>query len=252
MTFVGLRRRAGVGHETRMPRPARTDLADHFYHIFNRANGLGLLFEEASYYREFLHIVGESAEETRMRVLAYCAMPNHWHMLVRPRLDGDLGRFAHRLTQQHSHQWQVRKGTVGRGALYQGRYKSSIIQSDRHLLTVCRYIERNPLRANLVTSALGWPWSSAQERARMLGILDEAASPATPRVTLEPLPVELPRDWVKWLDEPQTAAELERLRNQLRRGSPYGDSKWLETMGQRPAERPVGEKIAGLKRPTRN
>jgi putative transposase len=238
-----------------MPRRARIVADDHVYHILNRVNGLGLLFEGPACYREFLHLLGEAAKETNMRILAYCVMPNHWHMVVWPHHADDLRRFVQRLTIRHSHRWHVRKGTVGRGALYQGRYKSCIIQNDRHLLTVCRYVERNPLRARLVDSSLAWPWSSAQQRARELGLDDQVhamALPPAPRVPLHPLPVQLPDDWVRWLDEPQTAAELDRLRQHVQSGSPFGDPKWIESMGQRKAERAVDERSeADVERPER-
>jgi putative transposase len=176
-------------------------------------------------------------------------MPNHWHMAVWPREADDLRRFVHSLTIRHSHRWHVRKGTVGRGALYQGRYKSCIIQNDGHLLTVCRYVERNPLRARLVDSAIAWPWSSAPQRAIELGLEDAVramALPSVPRVPLTPLAVQLPDDWLRWLDEPHTAAELERLRQHVQTGSPYGDSKWIESMGQRKAEMAIGEVERGV------
>jgi len=227
-----------------MPRANRIIRGDQIYHIINRASGYSLLFEGAACYREFLHVVGESAEESGMRILAYCAMPNHWHMLVWPRQDRDLRRFVHKFTIQHSHRWHVRKGIVGRGALYQGRYKSCIVQTDRYLLTVCRYIERNPLRAGLVKSALAWPWSSTPHRALALGVENVWLEPSQltgPRLALEPLPVDLPQDWARWVDEPQTDAELDRVRRHIQSGTPYGDPGWIQSMGQRPAEKPVGE-----------
>ena len=88
-----------------------------------------------------------------MRLLAWCLMPNHWHLVLWPRADGDLGRFVRRLTQRHTQAWHRRHGTRGQGHLYQGRYKAFLVQDDAHLLTVCRYVERNPLRAGLVAAA---------------------------------------------------------------------------------------------------
>jgi hypothetical protein len=81
-----------------------------------------------------------------------------------------------------------------------GRYRSTVVEGDEHLLTVVRYIERNPVRAGLSPSCAAWPWSSA--RARLVG------SPAL----LAPLPVALPEDWLAWMNTPQTAAELDACR----------------------------------------
>ncbi len=81
-------------------------------------------------------------------------------MVLEPREDGDLGRFMQRLTTTHVRRRHRYRHTVGHGHLYQGLYKSFPIQQDEHFLTVCRYVERNALRANLVKRAEDWPWSS--------------------------------------------------------------------------------------------
>ena len=85
-----------------------------------------------------------------MRLLAYCLMPNHFHVLLWPREDGDLSRFMSWLTMTHTQRWHAHHRTAGTGHLYQGRFKSFSVQSAEHFLTVCRYVERNALRANLV------------------------------------------------------------------------------------------------------
>jgi len=161
----------------------------------------------------------------QMRVLAYCAMPTHWHMLLWPRADGELARFVQRVTTRHTHRWHQRHLTKGRGHLYQARYKSFPVLADDHLLTVCRYIERNPLRAGLIEPAEAWPWSSAAARIQAK---DDGALCDVNAVPLTPLPTASPRDWSRWLNEPQTAAELASMRSCVQRGLPYGDPLWTE------------------------
>jgi putative transposase len=216
-------------HARLMPRTARIAPGDWIFHALNRANGHELLFDSPAAYREFLQIVEETAQADGMRVLAYCAMPNHWHMLLWPRRDGDLARFVHRISLRHTIRWHIRRQTTGRGHLYQARYKSFAVHSDRHLLAVCRYIERNPLRARLVTRSELWPWSSANAHISSgrppLGTRAGSIS-ALGDVTLTPLPVDLPTDWPKLLHEPQSHAEMEAMRDCLRRGLPYGDPAW--------------------------
>ena len=95
-----------------------------------------------------------------MCIFAYEVMPNHWHLILSPRKDGDLGLFMHHLTNKHTRQVHTSTGTVGSGHLYQGRYKSFPVQTDEYFLTVARYIERNPLRAKLVQDAKDYPHSS--------------------------------------------------------------------------------------------
>jgi putative transposase len=96
-----------------------------------------------------------------MRVLAYVVMPNHWHLVLWPAADVQLSRFMQWLTLTHTRRWHIVRGTIGTGPLYQGRYKAIPIQSDEHLLTAMRYVERNPLRAGLIGRAQDWPWCSA-------------------------------------------------------------------------------------------
>src|SRR5208337_3088457 len=94
------------------------------------------------------------------RLLAYCVMPNHWHLIVWPRQDGELSRFVGWLTLTHTQRWHAQRHTRGSGHVYQGRFKSFPVQGDEHFLTACRYVERNALRANLVERAEAWRWCS--------------------------------------------------------------------------------------------
>jgi putative transposase len=113
------------------------------------------------------------------------------------------------------HQHYHSSGHVG-----QGRFRAFPIQKDEHLLTVLRYIERNPVRAELVERAQDWPWSSAA-----------AASAAGP--ALDPAPVALPRNWLEYVNQTQTDAEVERLQECLRRGRLLGESAWMEKTARR-------------------
>ena len=193
----------------------------HVYHIMNRANGELVLFEGPTQYRDFLHLLAEAADASRMRILAYCLMPNHWHMVVWPREANDLRRFVQRFTIRHAHHWHLRNGSVGRGHLYQGRYKSCLVEDERYLLTVCRYVERNPVRALLVGRAELWPWSSARLRAPDANATENDNS-SNPVISLEPMLVAAPTDWLRWVNEPQTDAELHRLRLHVRSGATLG------------------------------
>jgi putative transposase len=88
-----------------------------------------------------------------IRIVSYCLMPNHWHMLLWPKRKGDLSAFMQKLTITHVRNWQENRRRVGYGHLYQGRYKSFPIEGDEHFYQVARYVERNALRASLVARA---------------------------------------------------------------------------------------------------
>lgn len=188
----------------------------------NRANAGALLFDDAGDYLHFVGLMAEEQEDVGMRLLAWCLMPNHWHLVLWPEADGDLGRFVRRLTQRHTQARHRRLGTTGQGHLYQGRYKAFLVQDDAHLFTVCRYVERNPLRAGLVAAAADWPDSSLAHMRRR-----------GPTRLLDVSPLPRPAGWADTVDRPETPLELEALRRSVRRGAPFGGSDWVAAMADR-------------------
>jgi putative transposase len=202
-----------------MGRSLRVTVGGLVYHVLNRASGRVALFESATDYQQFEEVLREARARSGVRLLAYCVMPNHWHLVLWPERDGDLPRFMTWLGLTHTQRWHARRGTVGSGHLYQGRYKAFLVQMDEHLLTVCRYVERNPLRARLVRRAENWRWGSLWRRER-----GDAAS----LELLAPWPVPRPSDWPAFVNHRESAAELEALRLAVRRGRPFGGAAWIE------------------------
>jgi putative transposase len=129
--------------------------------------------------------------------------------------------------------WHAHHHTEGTGPIYQGRFKSFPIQEDGHYYTVCRYAERNALRANLVTRAEDWRWSSLWHRHHATQV---------PWLATGPLP--WPPDWIDRVNSPQTEAELIALRQCVSRGAPFGDEAWQQhtaiELGLESAFRPRG------------
>ena len=147
-----------------MPRQARVAPGGLVYHVLNRAVARLPLLQKPEDYAAFECVLAEAYERCPIRLLAYCLMPNHWHMVLWPREDGELTAFVRWLTHTHTMRWRTHYRTAGTGHLYQGRFKSFPVQSDEHFLTVCRYVERNALRANLAEQAEDWRWSSLWRR----------------------------------------------------------------------------------------
>ena len=114
--------------------------------------------------------------------------------------------------------------TSGEGHVYQGRFKSFPVQDDAHFYVVCRYVERNALRAGLVTAAEDWRWGSLW---RWL----QKTEPDPKLLSAWPVP-RLP-SWVKRVNEPLTDKELEAVRLCTRRGRPFGESEWVTKTAQR-------------------
>ena len=144
-------------------------------------------------------------------------MGNHWHMVLRPRQDGDLAEFMRWLTVTHTQRWRAHSHSEGEGHLYQGRYKSFPVQTDRHFLLVCRYVERNALRAQLVPRVQDWRWSSLWRRTH--GSVEQ-------RQRLSPWPVRQPADWLELVNRPMRTSEQEAIRQSVKRSRPYGDPAW--------------------------
>lgn len=198
-----------------MGRPLRTTTADIVYHVLNRANARRTLFEDNGDYAAFERILTQACARVPMRLLAYCVMPNHWHLVVWPRADGDLSRFMNWLTLTHTQRWHQHRHTVGEGHVYQGRFKSFPVETSEYLLTVCRYVERNPVRAGLVERAEEWRWSSAGTRGA---------------VPLQDWPIARPADWLHWVNKDETNDRLDAVRRSVLKGQPFGSEPWVERM----------------------
>ncbi|MDH3718849.1 MAG: transposase [Planctomycetota bacterium] len=194
------------------------------FHVINRGVGRQQLFFDDDDYLAFEKVIAETLEKSPLRICAYCVMPNHWHFVMWPEHDGDLGAFMQRLTVTHSARWKQHKKQVGFGHLYQGRYKSFPIEADDHFLKVVRYVERNALRASLVRKAENWKWSSLWIRK---------FGSAQHRRLLSPWPVPSPRNWVEHVNRPETEAELKALRRSVNRGTPFGSPAWIHNTAKR-------------------
>jgi len=162
------------------------------------------LFETDSDYAAFETVMTETLYRFRgVHLCAYCLMPNHFHLVVWLSEDDELSRFMLWLTTTHTTRWRTCRGNVGRGHLYQGRFKSFLIPKDQHFLTVCRYVERNAFRAGLAVGKDGkrraefWRWSGLAARA----------DPERSTVLCEPWPVERPVNWLEIVNEPDNVPE---------------------------------------------
>src|ERR1700730_3492037 len=107
-----------------MPRTARVAPGGMVFHALNRGNDRREIFASDGDYEAFLRVLAETQERYPMRILAYCVMPNHWHLLLWPEQAGVLGMFLQRLTTTHVRRWHLHRQSVGYGHLYQGTYKS--------------------------------------------------------------------------------------------------------------------------------
>jgi putative transposase len=198
-----------------MPRRRRFGAAGLVFHVLNRSSRRTTLFAKADDYSAFERILSEALARIPTRLLCYCIMPNHWHLVIWPRGDTELSRFMHWLTTTHARRWQNLRQTQGYGPVYQDRFKAIPVQGDAHLIRLCRYVERNALRAGLVDRAEDWRWGSLWQRVRNGHSVPLSAWPIPP-----------PPEWARIVNEPLAFAELTAIRACMKAGSPFGDATW--------------------------
>ena len=207
-----------------MSRQARNTPGGLVYHVLNRANGGLRLFRKAEDFLAFEKVLLEAMGRRPVRLLDWCLMPNHWHFVVWPKKDDDLTEFFRWLTHTHTQRWHAHHGTSGMGHVYKGRFKCFPIQQDEHLQRVLRYVQLNPLRAQLVRRPWAWRWGSCHVRRQ---------GPPELAELLSDWPIDMPKDWGAWLEEGIDAAESERIATAVRRSSPLGDAPWTRRLAAR-------------------
>ena len=210
------------------------------YHVLNRANARMTIFNTDKEYEDFEQILFDAVEKFKMRLIAYTLMPNHFHLVLYPRYDDEIKKFMHWLTLTHTQRWHVNTKTIGHGHLYQGRYKSFLVETDSYLWALLAYVERNPLRAKLVKSLKDWKWSSYYKRLHGTPLQKKLL--ATDSITW-------PDDYEELLTLAEEKESLETIRNSVNRGKPYGSIGWtskvLKKFGLEITERKRGRPKKG-------
>ena len=190
-----------------MPRIPRGQVAGYAYHVLNRGNGGAAVFHKDGDYTAFLDLLATAKATYPVRIFGFCLMPNHFHLVVQPATDKALSPFMQWWMTSHVRRYH--RHYRSHGHVWQGRFKSFPIQQDGHLLSVLRYVLRNPVRAGLVEHAMDWPWSSLR----------------FPHMS-DPTPVETPTDRLSWIDQPLFDHELAALRTCVNRQQPFGTTDW--------------------------
>ena len=206
------------------------------YHVLNRRVMRLPIFNKPADYEAFEQMLADGLKRPdALGLLAFCLMPNHWHLVLWPKAASNLSTWMQWLTVTHTHRWHQHHHSVGQGPLYQGRFKSFPIQRDEHLLTAMRYVEANPLRAGLVKRAEAWRWDSLWVRLR---------GSAQQQAMIRPSPVALPEDWTAVVNRPTAAPELETVRQSVIRSAPLGQKRWVDrvvrSLGLEATQRPRG------------
>lgn len=202
-----------------MPRRLRHGLQGAAFHVMNRAVRRTVLFKVEKDYDAFFNVVRQGLAKFNVKVIAYQAMPNHWHFVVTCDRIEEVSGWLHWVTGTHAIRWNLAHRCRGSGAVYHSRFKAVPIQRETSLLRVCRYVERNALRKGLVRAAQYWKWGS-------LYAVCENCHP----IPLSKWPILRPENWIEIVNRPENRAELEALRKTIRRNQPIGDREWQEAI----------------------
>jgi putative transposase len=228
----------------RLPRAIDEGLV---YHAVNRGNNRGDVFGDDADREAFLEALARTQARYPFHLFGYCLMTNHFHLLLRPGTGQSVSRILQSLTVAHT--WRYHKRHRTSGHVWQGRFKSPVIQDDLHLLVVLRCIEANPVRARIVSDPGDYRWSSF--RLHGLGEHDPLLSPFPEWEELGRTEAERRKRWRAKVSTQQGEGERTGVRDSLRSGRPFGAPEWTERTAERlhidlnprPRGRPAGEKV---------
>ena len=212
-----------------MPRTRRVVLPGYPHHVVQRGHNRQVVFAGEADYRRYLDHLQELSTKFEVRVHAYCLMTNHVHLLLTPGdADGALAGLMKALAARTT---RYRNKLEGRtGTLWESRYRSSPVQSDRYLLACVRYIELNPVRAGMVAEAADYPWSSYRQR---IG-LDATAwiEPDTAYLGLGHSEQARRRAYEGFLHEAIPEGEWALIRESLQRGQLTGTQRFVDEVAR--------------------
>lgn len=195
-----------------MPRLARGLAGGEIYHIINRGNKKAKVFHNDADYEKFIDLVQEAKKITNVKIYSFVLMPNHFHFIVEPLGAEDLSKYMQWLLTSYVRYYNKTYQTTGH--LWQGRYKSFIVQRDNYFLNLLMYIEQNPRRARLKQ------WKYVASNSKFNEFIDT-------------LPVELPSNWQELKEETLNKKDKDKIANAIQRQSPYGKDTWVQEIAKK-------------------
>ncbi len=204
-----------------MARLARVVIPNLPHHVIQRGVRSLPIFNTDQDREEYLRLLRAFGLRYGLKFWAWCLMTNHVHLVVVPAAPDSLARAIGEAHRRYTRLVNFRESV--RGHLFQERFHSFPIETDRHLITVVRYVERNPVRARMVMSAVEYPWSSARYHV--------TAGASDRLVKASPIRQMVP-DWAELLQS-QEDGELEVIHRHIRTGRPWGTGEWVKRLEQR-------------------
>lgn len=208
-----------------MPRTGRIVLPGYPHHVVQRGHNRQVVFAASEDFRRYLDDLRELKDQFDVRVHAYCLMTNHVHLLLVPGENSPSG-MARLMKTLAGRATRYRNRLEGRsGTLWEGRYKSSLVQIDRYLLACCRYIELNPVRAGITRTAADYAWSSF--RQRMGRDAEDWIDRDSGYLALGDSETERRRRYRQFVQDAVPEGEWEFMRRVLQRGQLTGNDRFV-------------------------
>jgi putative transposase len=221
-------------------RPLRQTIAAYPYHVIQRGHNRQRVFADDVDRRQYLGWLQEAGARYGLAVHAYVLMDNHLHLLCTPSQDDALSQAMQAVGRRYVRWFNRRHGRTG--TLWEGRFRSSLVEADRYLLACQRYIEANPQRAGMVESVSDWPWSSHRHHVGLA--MDPLVSPHPTVWALGNTPFERESAYRKLFDESVSQSEHDWLRDRLIAGKPTASTDFQKNLeaarGVHLIARPVG------------
>jgi len=195
-----------------MPRIPRGETVGGIYHIINRGNMRMRVFDDMEDYEYFLELLKKASKRENVEVHAYSLMPNHFHLLLVPKEPNSLSRLMQWVMTSYVRYYHKKNKTSGH--IWQGRYKSFMVEKESYYIKLIQYIEANALRAKLSRRAEDWDYGSLMERVQKH------------RTMLSEPYIALDDEWVEYVNRPLNEGELHTIRNSVNRQAPLGNEKW--------------------------
>jgi len=222
-----------------MARLPRFSVAEQPQHVIQRGNNRSPIFLRPADYRVFRTCLADAVTRFACEVHAYVFMTNHVHLLITPRVPGGIGRAMQSVGRRYVRYFNDQHGRTG--TLWEGRYRATVIDTNRYLFTCSRYIEENPVRAGMVTAPAYYAFSSYAANA--LGRSDSLVTPHSEYLNLGPTPLARQTAYSGLFRSELAPSECDAIRYATAHGWAIGDAPFLRAMnaaGRRATALPPG------------
>ena len=195
-----------------MPRIARIVAEGYPHHVIQRGNNKQVVFFDNEDRRFYLGLIKKYSRECESGVHAYCLMDNHIHMLITPRRNDSLAKTMQKLSLRFTQ--HINKKYKRTGRLWECRFYSSLVDREEYLWAVCRYIERNPIRAKIVSKPSQYEWSSAS-KVQQNDIIESIWD------------VNQKQEYSNYLNAPENESQVQMIRKNTHSGRPVGSVEFI-------------------------